>query len=160
MFTSSSRPAVVSITHAARLLGYSRTTVYARLDRGDLEEALDAQGRRGVSMASIDAYLSHPPPGSWRRTRLVDASITDGRAAVEVSRLSAENARLREVVTRLQMVREREAKAHAEEAEANRLLVRALRKRGKAHASTKAAVAELDELLTQFLTPDTIQGAE
>ena len=146
----------VSAAQAAKMLGYrSRGTVYARIKAGDLDSELDSRGRRRVTVESIRDYLANPPAGSWSREK---AAAPEGDAP-DVSLLLIENARLRETVTRLQMAREKESAARNAQAAANRHLRKALRKETEATALTAEASAELDDLLVQFLIPDTPEDA-
>lgn len=153
----------VSVKRAAMMLGYSsRSTIYSRIESGDLTAGTDSQGRTTVTVASIEKYLANPPAGSWSRPDAEVASPAPASAEPdeELSSVRAENVRLRETVSRLQMVREKEAEARAAEAAANRHLRRALKKRGQALELSAAALAEMDELITLFTTPHTVEGAE
>jgi hypothetical protein len=142
---------VMSVSAAATALGYSRSTIHDRLNSGDLDRGVDGRGRKGVTAESVERYRAHPPPRSRKRPP------PDGEVMAELQR---ENRRLRETISRLQMVREKEAAARRAETEANRHLRKALRKQAQATALTAEAGTELDELLIQYLTPDTILGAE
>ena len=149
--TPDTEPSVVSVTRAAALLGYSRGTIYLRLASGDLQRAEDVRGRTGVTLESIRDYLNDPPPGSWSRPPAIQPDV--------VAALRSENARLHEVVIRLRMAREKDAAARLAEAKANRHLRRALKFQSQATALSNEAGAQMDELLTQFLTPDSPAGA-
>lgn len=165
----------VSVRRATALLGYaSRSTVYERIRRGDLDAVSDAQGRTTVTKASIERYLGAPPPGSWSQSRQhprppedpdrarghVENPTRTQEIGAELTALRVENVRLREVVTRLQIVREKEAAARAAEGEVSEHLSRALERRGHAKELTASALSEMDELLTLLITPDTAQDAE
>ncbi|MFC7495570.1 MULTISPECIES: hypothetical protein [unclassified Nocardioides] len=163
---SGSEPSV-SVRRAADLLGYaSRSTVYARIARGDLDARLDGFGHATVTLASIERYRAAPPAGSWLRPVLHEdepsgePASSSFSSASQLDSLHAENMRLREAVSRLQMVREKESAARVAEAKANRHLRRALKERGKAAELSSSALADMDELLTLFLTPDNAAGAE
>lgn len=135
----------VSVARAASMLGYSRTTVYARIRAGNLATTTDKNGRLRVTVDSISSYLRDPPAGSWSRT---------STAHDESSSIRSENARLHEVVARLRIARELDAEARRAQEAANRLLRKALKKQAAATALAHATNQELDDLLTQFLVPD------
>lgn len=138
--------AAVSVAQAAAILRYSRTTIYARIESGDLEAVTDGRGRQRVTLASIRSYEHNPPPGSWARERHREHEAGDLRLEV---------LRLREVVTRLRLARERDVEARRAQEASNRHLRKALKLQAEATAHAHEAGQELDELLTQFLVPDT-----
>lgn len=147
-------PSVVGISTAGQLLSRSRATIYKRLESGDLERGTDAQGRAGVTLASIHRYLENPPPGSWRSTEQQPVR------SHETDSLRAENMKLREVIARLQIANEDEAAAQRHEEAANRHLRKALKEQARAAKRRKRTSEHIDEFLTLFLTPDDPRGAD
>jgi len=162
----------IPIRAAAAQLCLSTATVYARIKTGDLHARNDPRGRLLVTKDSIQSYLDCPPAGSWaRRAATADGSTTGSATGAssmwpgapttsveDLSRLRQENLLLRESVSRLQMAREKDAAARQAAASATKHLIKALHKQQVAQSLTSEANVQLDELVTQLLTPGTIEG--
>lgn len=160
MSEAEARRTAVSVAEAARRLGRGRSTVYARLNRGDLVETRDAVGRRLVTTASIRDYLANPPPGSWvSQGQERVAADRAGHEAQDSSALHAENVTLREAVTRLRLARDKESDALRASLVANRYLIKALKHQARATTLAMNATSEMDEVVTQFLIPGTVDRA-
>lgn len=141
-----SRSQVFTVGEAAVLLGYSRSSVYARLKEGSLTRSTDDAGRSGVDPDSVQTFLASPPPRARPRGPKDDRGNGDRSKSPDH----------RETVTRLQMVREAEARSREAERQAAKHLRKALKWQQQATAHQAEVSHQMDELLIQFMTPDSL----
>ena len=137
---------VITITEAAALLGYSRSSIYARLNDGSLTRGSGISGKSGVTVSSAHAYLANPPARARPR----------GSAPASVAFPATPAVDHRETVSRLQMVREAEARSRAAERRAAKHLRKALRWQQTAALHQATASREMDSLLVQLMTPNSL----